>query len=232
MYNMIKRPYNNTALLKWTAFAIERNEWNKEKPYTTTKVTLQELVKIPAYAKFKDRLNWLYKNYTPNNYDIVWKELQEYNLQRQEQYIQEEALLRSNYSMKFQIQEAIEYYGPIPDWIKALPPDRHECLLERAKLLYEIEPDYEAAKLDLKDIYTVPQREVMDYLDSGTPIYWELQPSVSNHYVTVVGNFECVSPYLKKIAEQAAIRDAHWIAKNCPEFKVADSIEDILYPEE
>ena len=68
------KPYNNKALLKGSALIINSQPGNKDKPYTMTKVTLQELVKQPGYTKFKDRFNWLYKNYNESNYDLVWKE--------------------------------------------------------------------------------------------------------------------------------------------------------------
>ena len=225
------KPYNNKALLKWSALVINSQPGNKDKPYTMTKVTLQELVKQPGYTKFKDRFNWLYKNYNESNYDLVWKELQDYNYHRQEFFIQKETLRRHELAGAYQFKEAIEHYGEIPQWIKDLRPNQHQLLLDRAKLLYEVEPDYETINIYIKDVYTVPELELMDYyLD--IPVYHEFKSNEKYAYNTVVGDYKHPSEYLKLVAEQAAIRDAAWIAKNCPEFKVAESLEEILCPEE
>ena len=153
-------------------------------------------------------------------------------------FIQEEMLRRSEYSAKFQIEELEIHFGEIPEWIKELSPEKHALLLDRATLLYSVEPDYEICKLYLKDIYTVPERELMDVregYDEDIPIYHKIKPEelkAPHAYHTIVGKAVVISDYARKLAEQAAIRDAAWIAKNCPEFKVADSIEEILCPEE
>ena len=228
----IKRPYNAKALTKWSAFRV--TEGKEDKVYDLELTPLTELVKQPGYEKFKDRFNWLYKNYSTQNFDLVWKELQDHNEDLKEDLIRQDALRKSEMSASYQMKELEIYFGDIPKWIKELSPEKHALLLDRAVLLYQIEPDYEICKLYLKDIYTVPQRELMDYYE-GIPVYYELKPSELNgtlSYNTIVGKAVVVSEYARKLAEQAAIRDASWIAKNCPEFKVAYSIEEILCPEE
>lgn len=229
----MNRPYNSKTLTKWSAFRVDPAPFT-DKGFALVKVPLTTLVKHPAYAKFRDRLNWLYKNYSHENYDIVWKELQDYNESRKEMLIQEEILRKSEYSAKFQLEELEAHFGEIPKWIKELSPERHALLLDRATLLYQVEPDYEVCKLYLKDVYTVPEREVMDDY-YGVTIYHEIKPEelkAPHAYHTIVGKAVVISDYARKLAEQAAIRDAAWIAKNCPEFKIADSIEEILCPED
>ena len=228
----IKRPYNAKALTKWSALRVTKGK--EDKAYDLELTPLTELVKQPGYEKFKDRFNWLYKNYSTQNFDLVWKELQDHNEDLKEDLIRQDTLRKSEMSASYQMKDLEVYFGDIPKWIKELSPEKHALLLDRAVLLYQIEPDYEICKLYLKDIYTVPQRELMDYYE-GIPVYHELNPSELNgplSYNTIVGKAVVVSEYARKLAEQAAIRDASWIAKNCPEFKVADSIEEILCPEE
>lgn len=228
----MNRPYNNKALLKWSAFRV--TEGKDDKVYDLELTPLTELVKQPGYKKFKDRFNWLYKNYSTQNFDLVWKELQDHNEDLKEDLIRQDTLRKSEMTVSYQMKDLEIYFGDIPKWIKELSPEEHALLLDRAVLLYQVEPDYEICKLYLKDIYTVPQRELMDYYEE-IPVYHELKPSELNgplSYNTIVGKAVVVSEYARKLAEQAAIRDASWIAKNCPEFKVADSIEEILCPEE
>jgi hypothetical protein len=233
----VKRPYNAETLLKWKAFRVTKNVW-AEKPYTEVLVPLTSLTKEPEYQWLKPKLNKLYKDYTKAGYDVVWKELQDFNEARKERFIQEDILLRSEYSAKFQMEELIAYFGEIPKCIQDLKPEKHALLLDRARLLYEVEPDYEICKLHLKDIYVVPERELMDVregYDEDIPIYHKIKPAEltqPHRYNTIVGKAEVVSEYARKLAEQAAIRDAAWIAKYCPEFKVADTIEELLCPEE
>ena len=226
------KPYNAKALLTWKAFRITKNVW-AEKPYTEVLVPLTCLIKEPEYHWLQPKLYQLYNNYTKSRYDIVWKELQDFNEARKERFIQEDILLRSEYTAKFQMEELVDYFGEIPEWIKDLSSERHASLLDEARLLYGVEPDYEICKLHLKDIYVVPERELMDYYED-VPVYHELKPDElkSHVYNTIVGKCTVISEYARHIAEQAAIRDAAWIAKYCPEFKVADTVEELLYPEE
>lgn len=229
----IERPYNAEALKKWSAFRIDPTLWG-DKPYEKVRVPLTELVKHKDYAWLNDKLNNLYKNYSYPAYDLVWEELEEYNYFRRELFIQDAKQMRCEYSAKFQLEELVLHFGEIPKWIKELSPEKHALFLDIATLLYEVEPDYEICKLYLKDIYTVPERELMDDYQ-GLPIYHEIKPEelkAPHVYHTVVGKAVVVSDYARKLAEQAVIRDVHEYYRHHPEFKVAGSIEEVLCTED
>lgn len=224
----IKRPYNAETLTKWSAFRVDPAPFT-DKGFALVKVPLTTLVKHPSYTQFRDRFNWLYKNYSHENYDIVWKELQDYNESRKEMLIQEDTLRRSEYSAKFQLEELEIHFGEIPEYVLNLTEEQHAARLEWARLKYDIEPDYEICKLYLKDIYTVPERELMDDYQ-GIPIYHEIKPEelkAPHAYNTIVGKAVVISDYVRKLAEQAAIRDALWMKENCPEFATPGTMDDL-----
>lgn len=222
------RPYNAKAFKEWKAYRIDPTPF-VNKGFASVKVPLTTLVKHPAYAQFRDIFNWLCSNYSYENYDRFWGELQDYKRFRKEIFIQEEILRRSEYSVKFQLEELEIHFGEIPEYVLNLTEEQHAARLEWARLKYAIEPDYEICKLYLKDICTVPERELMDDYQ-GIPIYHEIKPEelkAPHVYNTMVGKAVVISDYARKLAEQAAIRDALWMKKNCPEFATPGTMDDL-----
>lgn len=112
-------PYSNQALLKWSALKVVRSE-DKQRPYKLVKTSLVELVKSAEYSQFRDRFNWLYRNYNPENYQLVWNELQEFNARRIQKCFQDNAIEIANAKMQKTIDNVVAHFGEMPAWIKNL----------------------------------------------------------------------------------------------------------------
>lgn len=208
-------PYNNQQLLKWSAFIVERSD-DRVRPYNLIKKPLPELVKTEGYEKFRDRLNWLYKNYSAKNYDLVWSELQEYNSNRIQKFFQDNAIAKADYILSKQIESAKYHYGDIPAWIEKLNDNQRALLLDRARTCYGLEPEY--IELETKGVYSVPVRYIKDVNEYGEVTYYNTvelskDKNIQPEYVEVVGRVKVHSEELKRLAENAVIRDASWFAK-------------------
>lgn len=225
---MSTMPYNNKQLLKWSCFRIERGT-DHTQPYQLIHTPLVDLVKKPGYEQFKDKLNWLYNNYTPDNYQKVWSELQHINEIRREKYIQDNLIAKADYILGKQIAEWEAHFGKIPAWIDNLTDTQRSLLLDRARTCYGLIP--EEVELHTKQVYTVPQRVIKEITADGTTIYYsqeELDKShFNNNYMTdVVGRVRVYSDKLKRLAESAVIRDARWMAQfNNTEFDLREHRE-------
>ena len=225
------RPYSNKQLVKWTAFRVERTD-DRQKPYELIPTPLIELVKINGYTKFKDKLNWLYNNYSEQNYDLVWKELQDCNAKRIQKCIQDNVLEKAEWVLNLRIEEAKAHFGDIPEWITALSDNQRQLLLDRAKTCYGLEPEYDLARLSAKTIYTVPERFIKDYNEFNEPLYYsqeELYKSKIDRlvYQDLVGKVTVVSEQLRRLAEDAVIRDAKWMSQfNDTEFDMRECREE------
>lgn len=221
-------PYNRNQLLKWSCFRIEKGVDHKQS-FQLIRTPLVELVKQPGYEKFKDRLNWLYNNYSKENYEIVWSELQRYNERRRELYIQQNIIAKADYILHKQIEDWKYHFGPIPKWIKTLNDNQRSLLLDRARVCYGLEP--EEIELETKQVYTVPKQVIKEYREDGSTIFYsqeELNKSnYNNNYLAdVVGRVKVYSQELKRLAEDAVIRDASWLAKfNDTEFDLREHRE-------
>lgn len=221
-------PYNNKQLLKWSAFRVEKSE-DYHKSYELIHTPLVELVKKPGYEKFKDRLNWLYNNYSKENYQLVWAELQATNERRRTTYIQQTLIAKADYILNKQIEEWKYHFGEIPAWINKLTDNQRTLLLDRARTCYGLEP--EVIELETKQVYTVPQQVVKEYREDGSAIYYSQEELYKTHsevnvYNDVVGRVKVKSAELQSLAENAVIRDASWLAKfNDTEFDLREHRE-------
>lgn len=218
-------PYNNKQLLKWSCFRIEKSE-DYKKSYELIHTPLTELVKHNGYEQFKDKLNWLYNNYSAENYQIVWSELQKHNERRRTLFIQEKIIARADYILKLQIEDWKLHFGDIPAWINKLTDNQRQLLLDRARTCYGLEP--EEVVLNTKQVYTVPTHLIKDYDELGEPVYYsqeELNKANfnNNYFDDVVGRVKVHSTILQRLAEDAVIRDASWMAKfNGTEFDLRE----------
>ena len=224
-------PYTNKQLLKWSAFRIEKSK-DYKKPYELIQTSLVELVKKPGYEQFKDRLNWLYNNFSEKNYQIVWSEIQRFNDRRREVYIQENIIAKADYILNKQIEEYEAHFGPMPKWVDKLNDNQRALLLDRARTCYGLEP--EEVILETKQVYTVPQRVIKELSDEGITYYSQeelsktrLKDKVKNNcYNDVVGRVKVYSNKLKRLAENAVLRDARWMAQfNNTEFDLREHRE-------
>ena len=220
-------PYNNKQLLKWSAFRVEKSD-DYQKHFELIHTPLIDLVKKPGYEKFKDKLNWLYNNFSKENYQLVWAELQDYNERRKIRFIQDKLIARADYMLKKQFEEWKFHFGEIPEWIEELTDNQRQLLLDRARTCYGLEP--EVVELETKELYTVPQRLIKDYIDD-TPVYWTQEELNKAHikteiYNDIVGRYKFHSQGLQRLAENAVIRDASWFAKfNDTEFDLREHRE-------
>ena len=227
MFNMsiTKKPYNRNQLLKWSCFRIEKSE-DYKKSYELIHTPLTELVKHSGYEQFKDKLNWLYNNYSAENYQRVWSELQKHNERRRTLFIQENIIARADYILKLQIEDWKLHFGEIPAWIEKLTDNQRQLLLDRARTCYGLEP--EEVVLNTKQVYTVPTHLIKDYNELGEPVYYsqeELNKANfnNNYFDDVVGRVKVHSTILKRLAENAVIRDARWMAQfNNTEFDLRE----------
>lgn len=224
-------PYNNKQLLKWSCFRIEKFEdtSNPKKSFELVLTPLTELVKQDGYEQFKDKLNWLYNNYSKENYQLVWSELQDYNERRKIKFIQDNLIARADYILNKQIEEWKLHFGEIPTWIEKLTDNQRQLLLDRALTCYGLKP--EEVELNTKTLYTVPERLIKDYTEDGTAIYWSQEELNKAHidtftYTDVVGKFKVYTDTLKRLAEDAIIRDARWMSQfNNTEFDLREHRE-------
>lgn len=261
-------PYSKQQLLKWSAFRIEKSD-NHNQSFQLIHTPLVDLVKQPGYEKFKDRLNWLYNNYSAENYQIVWSELQQTNERRREHFIQQTIIAKADYILNKQVEDLRVHFGPIPKWIKSLTDNQRQLLLDRARTCYGLEP--EEFELETKQVYTVPQQVIKEckkgnvIIEVTLPedevlkgsfikkvlkgeqvqevrvkkyevpvdeaIYYsqeELNKTHhnNNYFTDVVGRVKVHSQELKRLAEDAVIRDASWFAKfNDTEFDLREHRE-------
>ena len=226
-------PYSNKALLKWSAFKVVRSD-NKQRPYMLVKTTLIELVKSAEYSQFRNRFNWLYKNYSPENYQLVWNELQEFNARRIQKCFQDNAIEIADTRMKNIIKDRVLHFGEIPAWIEKLSENQRKLLLDRARTCYGLYPEYELCTVETKQIYTVPERYIKDFDELGNPVYYSNEELYKAHivpsqYQTLVGRVQVAVESLKRLAENAVIRDARWLAQfNNTEFDMRElrEVED------
>jgi len=157
--------------------------------YKLTKRTLLDLVKQPGYEKFQKRFAWLYDNYTPENYELVWNELQDYNERRKEQMIQKQCIAEAEWLLEKQVQEISRLFYhtketrdefgklhivelPMPKWITELTENQRQYLLDRARVCYDNTPNYEVCELETRQICTVPERFVKDINKYGEETYY------------------------------------------------------------
>ena len=208
-------PYNKQQLLKWSAFRIEKSD-DYNQSFQLIKTPLVDLVKHEGYEKFKDKLNWLYNNYTPANYQKVWSELQQTNERRRELYIQRTIIAKADYILNKQIENLKVHFGPIPEWIKSLTDNQRQLLLDRARTCYGLEP--EEFELETKQVYVVPQQVIKEINQYGETIHYSAEElykaKFNNNYLSeVVGRVKVKSAELQRLAENAVIRDASWFAK-------------------
>ena len=223
-----KVPYNNKQLLKWSCFRIEKGQ-DHTQSFQLIHTPLTELVKCKGYEKFRNKLNWLYNNYSVENYQLVWNEIQDYNERRRVHFIQQNIIAKADYILDKQIEEYKHHFGEIPTWVKELSDAKRELLLDRARTCYGLVP--EEIELTTKQVYTVPKRIVKEYREDGSEIYYsqeELQKAnINNNYLTdVVGRIKVKSYELQRLAEDAVIRDAHWMSQfNDTEFDLREHKE-------
>jgi hypothetical protein len=184
--------------------------------YKLRRCELTELVKLPEYSKFKDKLNWLYKNYSEENYELVWTELQQHTERLKEKYLYQQYMVESEFILNKQINSYKTQFGPIPKWISRLSDNQRALLLDRARTCYGLTP----VEIELEDVqpYTVPKRIIKDFTEVGGVVYYsqeELDKShFNNNYMTdLIGTVKVKSAELKRLAEDAVIRDAHWMSK-------------------
>lgn len=278
-------PYSNQALLKWSALKVVRSE-DKQRPYKLVKTSLVELVRSTEYSQFRNRFNWLYRNFNDENYQLVWNELQEFNARRIQKCFQDNAIEIADAKMQKTINNVVAHFGEMPAWIKNLHkgfeihfnyglksdinpylatglyfedatldtkqafskvkafvkskgvnlPDRkiwrrtkivdvrqqtkakRELLLDRARTCYGLHPEYELCTVETKQVYSVPERYIKDYNEFGDPIYYSNEELYKAHivpsqYQTLVGRVQVAVESLKRLAEDAVIRDAKWMAQ-------------------
>jgi hypothetical protein len=223
-----KIPYSKSVLLKWSAFRVEKSD-SSEKSYELIHTPLTELVNKPGYEQFKDRLNWLYNNYSAQNYELVWSELQQVNERRRMKYIQDDIIAKADAILEKQIESWKAHFGEIPAWIDTLTDNQRQLLLDRARTCYGLEP--EEVELQTKQVYTVPERIIKDFNEFGEATYYSQEELYKTHYEvtihnSVVGRIQVRSAELQRLAENAVIRDARWMAQfNNTEFDLRECRE-------
>ena len=223
-----KVPYNKQQLLKWSCFRIEKGV-DHTQAYQLIHTPLTELVKQPGYEQFKDKLNWLYNNFSKENYQLVWSELQKTNERRREHYIQQMIIAKADYILEKEIAHWKAHFGSIPQWIHNLTDSQRSLLLDRAKTCYGLEP--EEVELETKQVYTVPQQIIKEYREDGSAIFYSQEEIDkthfnNNYYTDVVGRVKVHSAELQRLAEDAVIRNASWFAKfNDTEFDLREHRE-------
>lgn len=278
-------PYSNKALLKWSALKVVRSE-DQQRPYKLVKTALTELVKSAEYSQFRNRFNWLYKNYNPENYQLVWNELQNFNARRIQKCFQDNAIEIADAKMQKTIDNVVAHFGEMPVWIKNLHKGfelhfnycvksdtipyrdtglyfvdstldtkqafsmiktfvksnglnlsdrkiwrrtkivdvrqqtkaKRELLLNRARTCYGLRPEYDICTVETKQLYTVPERYIKDFDEFGNPVYYSNEELYKAHvvpsqYQTLVGRVQVAVESLKRLAEDAVIRDARWLAQ-------------------
>lgn len=213
-------PYNNKQLLNWSCFRVEKSE-DYNKSFELIHTPLTKLVKKPGYEKFKDKLNWLYNNYSADNYRKVWAELQATNERRKTKFIQDTIIAKADYILDKQVEDWKFHFGEIPAWIEQLTDNQRQLLLDRARTCYGLEP--EEVTLETKQVYTVPERIIKELNEHGEATYYSQEELYKTHrvktrrvkiyYNDVVGRVKVHSAILKRLAENAVIRDASWFAK-------------------
>ena len=225
---MSKVPYTKQQLLKWSCFRIEKGADYKQ-AFKLIHTPLTELVKKPGYEHFKNKLNWLYNNYSVENYQLVWSELQDYNERRKIAFIQAQVIAKADYILNKQIEEHKTLFGDIPAWIDKLNDKQRDLLLARAKTCYGLVP--QEIELETKQVYTVPERIVKEYRDDGSVIYYSNEELRKAHirpayFNDVVGRVKVKSAELQRLAENAVIRDAKWLSQfNDTEFDMREKRE-------
>jgi hypothetical protein len=211
----IQAPYSRQQLLKWSAFRVEETNTNG-KYYNLIRTPLKELVNQPGYTQFKSRLNWLYNNYSEDNYRIVFNEIQMVNETRRNAYVQKALIAEADAKLAKEMRRITYHYGEIPAWVKELSDAQHKLLLDRARTCYGLEPEY--ITIQTKEFYRVPQQLIKDYNEYNEPEYYTSEDIAKTNfevdtYNEVIGKFKFYSNALNKIAEQAVIRDASWFAQ-------------------
>lgn len=222
-----KVPYNNKQLLKWSCFRIEKSE-DYKKSYELIHTPLTELVKHSGYEQFKDKLNWLYNNYSAENYQRVWSELQDYNERRKISFIQDTIIAKADYILNKQIAEYKALFGETEAWVEKLNDKQRALLLDRARTCYGLEP--QEVELETKQVYTVPQHIIKEFREDGSAIYYtqeELRKAgVKFTYQTVVGRVKIKSAELQRLAENQVIQSAKWMSQfNDTEFDLREHRE-------
>ena len=228
------RPYTNKQLLKWsTMMPVSSDE--KDRLYELKRVSLQDLVKQPGYESFKDRLNWLYNNYTSQNYDLVWSELSKKHEAVKQGIIYKHYKAEIDAKFERALQIATMKFGEIPAWISRLPDEKRAIWLRYARVCFGLEP--ESISINTKDIYTIPKSCIKDYTDWGNPIYYTKEElGEVEEYISVFGKYTFNK--VLRVAEDAVIRDCAWMKQfNDTEYDLrvmksveGDENENLLVP--
>lgn len=224
-------PFNANALLNWSVYIIKEPDKDSDNIYELRKVKLTELSKESGYEKYKVKLNKLYKNYSVQNYQLVWNDLQKFNEKRKQHLFQKAAIAEADKRLEKHVESLKLHFGEIPSWIDKLSDKQRDLLLARAKVCYGLEPEYKLCNVQTKTIYTLPERLIKDYNEYGEPYYYSKEELYKANYINqmyndVVGNITITNQELRKLAEDAVIRDAAWMAKfNNTEFDLRNCRE-------
>lgn len=201
------RPYTNKQLLKWSTMVPVSSD-KTDHIYELKRVSLQDLVKQPKYESFKDRLNWLYNNFTAENYDLVWCELSKRHESIKQGIIYKYHVAKIEYAFNKALETATMKFGKIPAWIGRLPDEKRAIWLRYARVCFGLEP--ETISINTKEIYTVPKSCVKDYTDWGNPIYYTKEElGEIEEYISVFGRYTFNK--VLRVAEDAVIRDCAWM---------------------
>lgn len=216
--------YNTTLKTSWTAIAVEKNPeytpWNHELPYKSEQILLRDLLKRDGYKQFIPKFNWLYKNYSAQNYSLVWSELRRYNDVRRQNIQIKAADDIMNYYVEQRCQCFKEGIGEFPKFIERLTDEQRVYYLDRARVLYDLEPRYDLCTVVTKDVYTLIPRVVKDTRegeDGDYPIYYtekELTDAgIPTEYQILVGRCKIISQRLRRCAEDVVLTMAAWMAQ-------------------
>lgn len=230
------RPYNKTALLKWsTMVPVPKKDPNQDRVYDLKRVSLVDLVKQPGYEKFKDKLNWLYNNYTPQNYDLVWSQLTKHHECVKKGIVYKHYTAKIEYAFNKALETEIARFGEIPAWIDRLPDVKRAIWLRYARVCFGLVPV--ETNICTKDIYTVPKSCIKDYTEWGNPIYYTKEElGEVEEYISVFGKYTLNK--VLRVAENAVIRDCAWMKQfNDTEYDLrvmksveGDEFENLLVP--
>lgn len=230
------RPYTNKQLLKWTTMMPTKHEpvdWKDKQLYDLKSISLVELVKQPEYVSFKTKFSWLYMNYTHDNYDLVWNELQERHERVKQNVIYHALLSKIEKVLAKNINDAVAKFRYVPQactaksedervrlekqdalfakfqtTIDRLNDDKRAVWLRYARVCFDLIPE----ELDVvtKDYYTLAKTSIKDYTDWGNPIYYtEKEMDCLVEHISVFG--KSTIKLAVRAAEDAVIRQCMWM---------------------
>lgn len=205
----ITRPYTKQQLRKWsTMVPVPNQDPSKDKIYELKRVTLVDLVKQPGYEKFKDKLNWLYNNYTNQNYDLIWSQINKQHEFVKKGIVYKHYVAKIEYAFNKTLETEIAKFGKIPAWIDRLPDEKRAIWLRYARVCFDLVPV--ETSICTKDIYTVPKSCIKDYTEWGNPIYYTKEElGEVEEYISVFGKHTLNK--VLRVAENAVIRDCAWM---------------------